>query len=122
MPRGTIEIIINLGPPHKTLFAKKWSELAGITPEMQANANPGLTYGFSFLLSFAAALVFSMFLGADPELGFAIGAGLSAGLFWVAASFGINYLFEQKPLGLWLINGGYHTLQFTIYGLVMGML
>jgi hypothetical protein len=46
---------------------------------------------------------------------FGLGAGVSAGLCWVAASFGINYLFERRPLGLWLINGGYHTLQFTLY-------
>ena len=39
---------------------------------------------------------------------------------WVATSFGITYLFERRPLGLWLINGGYHMLQFTLYGLVIG--
>ena len=44
-----------------------------------------------------------------------------AGLCWVAASFGINYLFERRPLGLWLINGGYHTLQFTVFGLILGL-
>ncbi len=36
----------------------------------------------------------------------------------MAASLGINYLFERKPLKLFLINGGYFTLQFTLYGLV----
>jgi hypothetical protein len=42
-------------------------------------------------------------------------------LCWVAGSFGINYLFERRPLGLWLINGGYHTLQFTVFGLILGL-
>jgi hypothetical protein len=51
----------------------------------------------------------------------ALGAGFSAGLCWVAASFGINYLFEQKTLTLFLVNGGYHTVQFTLYGLVLGL-
>ena len=46
--------------------------------------------------------------------------GLCAGLCWVAASYGISYLFEMRPLSLWLINGGYHTLQFTLIGLILG--
>ncbi|NJO13074.1 MAG: DUF1761 domain-containing protein [Gammaproteobacteria bacterium] len=48
-------------------------------------------------------------------------AGLSAGLCWVAGSFGINYLFEQRSLRLFLINGGYHTVQYTLIGLVLGL-
>ena len=47
----------------------------------------------------------------------AAAAGFAAGLCWVAASYGINYLFERRPLRLWLINGGYHVLQFTAFGL-----
>ena len=50
----------------------------------------------------------------------AIFVGLAAGLGWVATSFGINYLFERRAAGLLLINGGYHTLQFTPYGVVLG--
>jgi len=41
---------------------------------------------------------------------------------WVASSFGINYLFERKSLKLFLINGGYHTFQFTIIGLALALL
>ena len=62
-----------------------------------------------------------MFLGAAPALAFALGAGVAAGLCWVATSFGINYLFERKSLRLFLINGGYHIAQFTLYGLVLGL-
>ena len=39
----------------------------------------------------------------------------------VAASFGINYQFANRPAVLWLIDGGYHTVQFTIYGLILGL-
>jgi CRISPR/Cas system-associated protein endoribonuclease Cas2 len=34
----------------------------------------------------------------------------------------VNYLFEQKSFKLWLINAGYHSLQFTVYGLIFGLL
>ena len=50
----------------------------------------------------------------------AVSAGFSAGLCWVAASYGITYLFEHRQLKLWLVNGGYHTLQFTLFGAIIG--
>ncbi len=79
-------------------------------------------FGLSLLLSLIAAFVFGLFLGPHPAMVLALGAGFSAGLCWVAASFGINYLFERKSLKLFLINGGYHTCQFTLYGLVFWLL
>jgi len=38
-----------------------------------------------------------------------------------AASFGMNYLFERRSARLFLVNGSYHTLQFTLYGLILGL-
>lgn len=102
------------------LFGKAWQRLSGVDPE--AAASPVATFGGSLILSLIAALVFAMFLGRDAGLGFATGVGAAAGLCWVATSFGINYLFEQRPLGLWFVNGGYHTLQFTLYGLILGLM
>jgi hypothetical protein len=73
------------------------------------------------VLSLVAAGVFALFLGPQPDVGFATSAGFAAGLCWVAASLGINYLFERKSMGLFLVNGGYHTVQFTVIGLVLGL-
>ena len=74
------------------------------------------------MLSALASYVFGMFLGPDPDLGFAVGAGLAAGVFWVAGSFATSYLFEGKTLRHFLINGGYHTVQFGLIGLAFGLL
>ncbi|MEZ5681842.1 MAG: DUF1761 domain-containing protein [Erythrobacter sp.] len=104
------------------LFGKAWMRHSGMTEEQVKAGNPGKIYGGAFALSFIAALVFAMFLGPNPGVEFATGAGFAAGLAWVAASLGINYLFEQKTLGLWLVNGGYNTFQFTLYGLVLGLM
>jgi Protein of unknown function (DUF1761) len=103
------------------LFGKAWQKEAGLTDEQLKAGNPAKIFGGSLVLSLVAAAVFAMFLGPKPELGFAFGAGLSAGLCWVAASFGINYLFEHRSLKLFLINGGYHTVQFTVIGVVLGL-
>jgi hypothetical protein len=103
------------------LFARPWMRETGLTEEDLARGNPAVIFGLSFLLSAIAAFVFALFLGPAPQLAFALGAGASAGLCWVAASFGINYLFERRSSKLFLINGLYHTLQFTLYGLVLGL-
>lgn len=103
------------------LFFKAWQRGAGLSDEQLQQGNPAMIYGGSLVLSIVAAAVFAMFLGPSPEVGFATAAGFAAGLCWVAASFGINYLFERKSLTLFLVNGGYHTLQFTLIGLVLGL-
>lgn len=102
------------------LFGKAWQRGAGLTDEQLKGGNPGKIYGGAFVLSLVAAATFAMFLGKLP-VGEATAYGFCAGLTWVAASFGINYLFERRPLSLWMVNGGYHTLQFTLYGLILGL-
>jgi hypothetical protein len=101
------------------LFGKRWQALAGVTDEQVKNSNMPLIFGGSFVLALIAAAMFAVFIGKIDAVT-ATGYGLSAGLCWVATSFGINYLFERKSLGLFLINGGYHTLQFTLIGAILG--
>jgi hypothetical protein len=103
------------------LFGKAWSAASGVTEAQQKSANMAKTMGMAWLLAVIGAAVFAMFLGPRPAFGFATAAGLAAGLCWVAGSFGINYLFEQKSMRLFLINGGYHTLQYTLIGAVLGL-
>jgi Protein of unknown function (DUF1761) len=103
------------------LFGNAWMRASGMTEERARSANMAKVMGTAFVLAVVGAAVFAMFLGPRPAPGFAAAAGLSAGLCWVAGSFGINYLFEQRPLRLFAINGGYHTLQYTLIGLILGL-
>lgn len=104
------------------LFARQWQSAAGLSNDQAQGGNMAVILGGAFLLSLLAAAVFAMFLGPDMSVGAATAAGFAAGLCWVAASYGINYLFERRPLRLWLINGGYHVLQFTAFGLILGLM
>lgn len=104
------------------LFAKRWQGLAGLGDDQMAGGGMAKIFGLAFVLSLVAAYVFGVFIGRDMGLGSSIGAGASAGLCWVTAALGINYLFERRPWCLWLINGGYHTLQFTLFGLIFGLM
>lgn len=38
----------------------------------------------------------------------------------MAGAFGINCRSDHRPLTLQLINGGYDTAQYTLYGLMRG--
>jgi len=104
------------------LFGKAWQRETGLTDEQLKQGNMARIFGLSFILALLAAWNFGNFLGPRPSLALGIGAGASAGLLWVAGSFGINYLFERKSLKLFLINGGYHTLQFAVIGLVLALM
>jgi len=104
------------------LFAKAWQREARLSDEQMAGGGMAKIFGLAFVLSLAAAFVFGLFLGPDMGFGASVAAGFSAGLCWVGAAFGINYLFERRSVTLWLINAGYHTLQFTAFGLIFGML
>jgi len=104
------------------VFAKSWQRETGLTEEGLKTGSMAMIFGVAFLLSLIAAYVFGAFIGRDMSLGVSIHAGLLAGLGLVGAAFGINYLFERRSLKLWLINAGYHTLQFTMFGLVFGLM
>ncbi|MBY0566845.1 MAG: DUF1761 domain-containing protein [Hyphomonadaceae bacterium] len=105
---------------YSALFAKAWQSAAGVTDEQIKNANMGLIFGGSFVLALISSASFAVFLGSELDAMTGALYGFTAGLCWVTASLGMNYLFERKSLRLFLINGGYHTLQFTLIGAILG--
>jgi hypothetical protein len=75
----------------------------------------------SFLFALAAALAYAWIVPQPSSATAALSQGLAVGAGLVAASFGINYQFANRSTVMWLIDGGYHTLQFAIYGLILGL-
>jgi len=104
------------------LFGKAWQREAGLTDEQLAQGSKVRIFGTTLVLAFLAAWNFANFLGPRPPVVFGTLVGASAGLLWVASSLGINYLFERKSLRLFAINGGFHTVQFAVIGLVLSLL
>lgn len=104
------------------LFAKAWMREVGLSEAELAKGSMAKTMGTAFVLTLVSTLVFHMFLGPHPGVQFAAGAGFAAGLFWVALAKGVDYLFERRSFKLFLINGGHHTVVFTVMGLVLGLL
>lgn len=100
------------------LFLKRWNAAMGRTEK--DNGHPAKVFGLSFIFAVIAAYVFALLLGPDPVLSESWKAGLVVGLGFVGMSFGINYQFANRPLAALLIDGGYHTGQFVLYGLILG--
>ncbi|GAB1265374.1 DUF1761 domain-containing protein [Aurantivibrio infirmus] len=105
----------------KVLFGNAWMKETGITEEKAQNANMLRTFSLAFVASLVIAFNLAMFLGAESTLGTGAFYGFLAGFGWVAMAFGINDLFEQRSLKLFLINAGYHTVGFTIMGAIVGV-
>lgn len=103
------------------LFGRAWQREVGLDDETLKRGNMALIFGSALVLSLIAAFVFAMFLGPRPSMPLGLGAGFSAGLCWVASSLGINYLFARRSFKLFAIDGGYHTLQFTLIGVILAL-
>jgi hypothetical protein len=101
------------------LFGKAWMAAAGMTDASISARSPLQTYGLTVLLNLIAAASLGMFIGGG-DLEFGLFAGLMTGATFVATALGVTYLFEAKPLRLWLINAGYQTLNFTLMGTILG--
>ena len=104
---------------YSALFARPWARFTGQSEETLKSGNMAVIFGGSFVLNLIAAYVLAMFV-AGMSVEHAALAGLAVGLAWVATALGVTYLFERRPLGLWLINGGYQIVQFTVMGAILG--
>ena len=102
------------------LFGRIWLKESGLTDERLRRRNMGLVFGTSFVLSLVIALNLAAFLAGPPNLAWGVAAGALAGIGWVAAGLGITYVFEARPLKLFLVNAGYHAVTFMVMGGLLG--
>jgi len=105
-----------------------WYSPTGFLPlwmkESKSKAQEGHSirvFGLAFLCALLSAFALAWLLGPEPELGRAVLMGLGVGVAFVAASFGINYSFSAHTLKHFLIDAGYQIVQFTIYGVILGL-
>ena len=105
------------------LFARPWMAANGFTEE-QIKAQGSATRGYvvsviaSIVIAFAIAL-FAQAAGAVTAVDGLL-LGLVAGVGFVMTTSAANYVFEDRPLKLYLINSGYPVVSFTLIGLLVG--
>ena len=102
------------------MFEKPWMKELGFTKEGMKNTNMLKIYGIAFILMFIIAFNLAAFIGTESDWKYGMMAGALAGIGWVAAAIGVNYLFERKSFRLFLINAGYMAVSLTIMGAILG--
>lgn len=106
------------------LLGKAWQAESGLSDEAMKSANMGRIFGLTFVLNLVAAFILAHVMATYQHPGLHISAmiGFGIGLGFVATSIGVNYLFARKSLKLFLIDGGYWTLVYTVMGAIFGAL
>jgi hypothetical protein len=102
------------------VFGNVWNRENGSNTKAGAG-HPAKVFGVSLVFSLIAALAFAWWVGPNPSLHDAVTRGLVAGFGVVATSFGINYQFANRSTLLWLVDAGYHTVQFLLFGVIIGL-
>ena len=102
------------------LFANAWMQDVGLNEESLKNANMARTFGGAIVLEIIAIIALAAFIGRDATWIEGLHTGLWVGLFWISTAYGITYLFEQRPLRLWLINAGYNIVLYALVGTIIG--
>ena len=105
----------------KKVFGEAWLREANVSEAQMQSFHKSRAYIIGFILSVLAAWAMAMLLRSNPSFAHAVKFGFVAGLFFVATSFGINYIFANRSLKLFLIDSGYHLVQFVIYGVILGL-
>ena len=104
------------------LFGKAWAAELGIDLENPPETNMVKTMGGTFVLELIAAIVVGLLMAEMGGEGVMIGihTGLLLGLGIASVMMGVNYLFEQRSLKLWLINAAHITIGFALVGAIQG--
>ncbi|MDX1418342.1 MAG: DUF1761 domain-containing protein [Rubricoccaceae bacterium] len=102
------------------LFGKAWQREVGLSDADVEGANMALIFAGAFVLIFIATVVLALVIGPSSGAvgGAVVGLVLGAGL--VSTMLGMNYLYQQQSVQLWLIDAGYMTLLLTVVGAILG--
>ncbi len=104
----------------KGLFGGAWMQDVGLTENDAKNANMPRTFGGAFILQLIAAMTLATILGPESTWLSGVNTGLIVGIGILATAYGVTYLFEQRPLRLFMINAGYNVVLLAIMGAIIG--
>ena len=104
----------------KAMFGTKWMQEIGLTEEAIKQSSMVRTFGATIVLQFIAATALAVFLGNDSSWLTGLHDGATIGLVWIATSYAITYLFEQRSMRIFLINAGFYVVLFSATGAILG--
>lgn len=110
---------------YSVLFGKAWIKATGVNPN-DPNAKKGVAGIMlsSLVLMIISSLGVAIFCARIGTIGgwmSGMKVGLVAGICFCATSISISYLYEKRPLSLYLINGLYNIIGCALAGIVIGL-
>jgi hypothetical protein len=100
------------------LFLKPWLQAMNVTT---AKRGPPLrVFGLAYLFSVLSCALLAQLLNQGAGALGGLRLGLLVGAGFVAASFGVTYQFANRSLVALCIDGGFHILQFAVFGVLRG--
>ena len=110
------------------VFGTQWMTMTGLTPEGMKSMKmlPGMAMGLGFITTLLMAYVLShviVFASAYLRMTGPM-SGMSSG-FWMWLGFAVPltagaFLWEGKPIKLWLLNAAYYLVSLPIMGAILG--
>lgn len=118
-----VSIVIGFAWYSMAVFGKPWIKLVGLTKaDLEKNKKD---MGLKYALMVVASLVMAYVLAVLIELLYSItiiGGAKVGVLVWLGfvATLGLNsYIFENKPINLYLINVGYYLIALVVMGAIL---
>jgi hypothetical protein len=102
------------------LFGNVWMKQIGLKEEDMSGGGP-MTYILTGLTALCGVFVLSILFTMIGEQ--TIFSGMFLGLLIgisISAKIGMNFLFENRGIGLYLITIGYHLVSYLIAGIIIG--
>jgi hypothetical protein len=102
------------------LFGNVWMKQIGLKAEDMSGGGP-ITYILTSLTALCGAFVLAVLFTMMKET--TIMSGMFLGLLIgisISAKIGMNFLFENRGIGLYLITIGYHLVSYLVAGIIIG--
>lgn len=101
------------------LFGKRWMADNGFKEE-DLKEGTAKVMGGALIMSVVSAIFLGLITQGHPGLmsGIHVGLFISVGL--ISTSMAVNYLFERKPMSLFLINAGNQIVTYVVMGAILG--
>ncbi|MCE5168387.1 DUF1761 domain-containing protein [Paenibacillus profundus] len=103
------------------LFGNAWAKRLNVN--MEDLSGGAATYVLTALTALGGAFILAWLvsLAGEPTIASGMTIGLLVGIS-ISLKIGMNYLFEGRKLGLYLITVGYHLISYLIAGLIIGVM
>jgi hypothetical protein len=104
------------------LFGKIWMRENGFEDADLRRGSPAMIFGVALIFCLIMAANLAFFLsGPEVTPGFAVGAGIAAGLGWAALGLGVIALYERRSRSYILVHSGYLAVSYAAMGLILGL-